>query len=154
MTIRSNFLALAALLLLMISHAVAGDCCLRCGCEQHVRKVCRLVCDTKEVKQTCYSLECEDYCLPGPPRCCCHKSSCGECSKCVQPTCGKVRTKAKLVKREITRKVPITRCVVEVLCDGCCRQQPAEAESKDVAPAAPATLVPEAAVHMPSPPQS
>lgn len=153
MSIRRQLLALAAWLLLTTPLAMAGDCCHRCGCEQQVRKVCRLVCDTKEVKQTCYSLECEDYCLPGPPQCCCHKASCGECAKCVQPTCGKVRTKAKLVKREITRKVPITRCVVEVLCTGCCQAKQVDVHPQDAAPVAPATLAPETPVNMPAPPQ-
>ena len=152
MIARHTVLLLVVGLVLGTVPASAGDCCHRCGCEQQVRKVCRLVCDTKEVKETCYSLECEDYCLPGPPQCCCHKSSCGECSKCVKPTCGKVRTKAKLVKREITRKVPITKCVVEVLCTGCCQHKQADVVQNEAAPAMPATLVPETPINMPAPP--
>jgi hypothetical protein len=130
----------------------ASDCCERCGCQQHCRKVCRVVCDTKDVKETCYSLVCEDYCLHGPPPCC-TKSKCGGCSDCATATCGPVRTRAKLVKREITRKVPVAKCVVETLCNGCCGQGAIPKTARLETPLLPAAVVPDASSNMPAPPE-
>lgn len=150
---------LAVLLVTFMSSSAAianaSNCCDRCGCKQHCRKVCRVVCDTKEVKETCYSLVCEDYCLPGPPACCTKSKcgGCGSCNHCATATCGKVRTKAKLVKREITRKVPITKCVVETLCDGCCGICAVPKTEHEELPLAPATLVPDASHSIPAPPE-
>jgi len=108
------------------------DCCSRCG----VRMVCKVVCEMKTVKKSCWVVECEDFCVP-MPRCTlgcktgCGKKSCGGCgdSCCgdscdstgrpmVPPKCGKVRTRKKLVKKEIACKVPVYKCVV--VCPGDC----------------------------------
>jgi len=134
--------------------ARAGSCCERCGCQQQCRKVCRLVCDTKEVKETCYSLVCEDYCQPGPPACCA-KSKCNGCSSCAHGTtvtCGPVRTRARLVKREITRKIPITKCVIETLCNGCCDQDFVSKTVQAAVPIVPVTSSLEDGLDIPAPP--
>jgi hypothetical protein len=90
--------------------ALAGDHCHTCGCCEHVEKVCRVVCEMKDVKTTVYDLECEDFCVA------CKSKDCG-CHKV--PVCGKVRTKKKLVKIECVKKVPTYKCVVEYLCPRC-----------------------------------
>lgn len=99
----------------------AGDCS-RCGQACCARKVCRVVCEMKEVKETKYSIECEDFCVPGPS--CCRTKACTRCGgkscdDCQIPTCGPVRTRKKLVKTEVTKKVPTYKCVVVDLCPQC-----------------------------------
>jgi hypothetical protein len=89
------------------------DCCSHCGQKCHVKKVCRVVCEEKEVKTPKYSVECEDFCVPGKS----HKHGCA-----YVPTCGCVRTRKKLVKTEEVKKVPSTKCVVEYLCEDCCQR--------------------------------
>lgn len=102
--------------------AEAGTCCARCGCTRGVHKYCRLVCEEKEVKKTCYSTEAEDFCVPG------RSIRCGEaCDGCEhytvwQPTCARVRTRHKLVKREVVTKRPSWKWVVEDLCGDCCHE--------------------------------
>jgi hypothetical protein len=126
------------------------DCtCNHCGCPAHCHKVCHVVCEMKDVKVTCYCCRAEDLCIPGPSQkcgavcepnpCClahptdcdscnsggCCSSGCGQC-KCEtrtlwQPTCsGDIRTVHKLIKYEVTKKVPTYKWVVEYCCDQCC----------------------------------
>ena len=113
------------------------DCCSRCG----VKKVCKVVCEMKEVKKTCWEVECEEFCVPlpglGKSRCadqgCCEVTGCGdECSDgcendvcqslrerpMVPPKCGEVRCRKKLVKKETTCEVPVYKCVLVPAC-GC-----------------------------------
>ncbi len=52
------------------------------------------MCEMKEVKETKYKCECEDFCVPG------HSQLHG-CKEI--PTCGEVRTRKKLVKYEEVR---------------------------------------------------
>ncbi len=170
----------AAICLLMSYPAEAGkcappscgtpSCCGQCGshraCQKRVRRV---VCEMKEVKKVCWSVECEAFQPLRPagltrtgcgspcgdvscgtscePSC---GQSCRERSKCV--TCcepGKARCKKKLMKREITVKVPVYKCVVEYVCSGCCTTgcaegQPVKAASPAVAPTKPAPVPKEA----------
>lgn len=100
-----------ALTAIAFQNAFAGDHCRRCGCCQDVEKVCRVVCEMKDVKTTVYDFECEDFCVA------CRSKKCG-CQKI--PVCNKVRTKKKLVKIECVKKVPTYTCVVEYLCPRCC----------------------------------
>jgi hypothetical protein len=104
---------LAALVALVASPLYAGapGSCRHCGCCEHVRKVCRVVCEMEEVKKVAYCCETEDFCIPGPS----HKCGCKEI-----PSCGEVRTRHKLVKKEEVKMVPKYRCVVEYLCPHCC----------------------------------
>ncbi len=111
-----------AVLLPCKAPAVADQRCSRCGCCEGVHKYCRLVCEEKEVKKTCYSSVVEDFCVPG------RSIPCGEaCDGCEhytvwQPTCARVRTRHKLVKREIVTRRPSWKWVVEDLCGDCCHE--------------------------------
>ncbi len=117
----------------------AGKCC-HCGSCAPCKKVCRIVCEMKKVEITCWDVECEDFCPLLPrlgrdpcspsassdctpePSCC---GSCGPCTsgcpeRCIKPPkCGLMRTKKKLVKRTVTREVPVYKCVVECVCCDC-----------------------------------
>jgi hypothetical protein len=105
------------LLILLVALAVsplyagAPVACSHCGCHEQVRKVCRLVCEIEEVKKVTYCCEAEDFCIPGPS----HNCGCQEI-----PSCGEVRTRHKLVKKEEVKKAPKYKCVVEYLCPHCC----------------------------------
>jgi hypothetical protein len=61
-------LAVVALISFAARYAIAGgghcDGC-GCGCGDG-SKVCRLVCEEKEIEVTCYDSKCEDFCEPGP----------------------------------------------------------------------------------------
>lgn len=97
-------------------YAAGVRSCHQCGSCNHVRKVCRIVCEIEEVKEVVYDCECEDFCIPGPLQKCGCREVC---------TCGKVRTRRKLVKHEVIKKVPKHKCVVEYLCSPCCNARPA-----------------------------
>jgi hypothetical protein len=112
---------LAGLATLTCNSAWADDCCIHCGCHAHLQKVCRLVPDEKKVTKTHYDVKCEDICLPGRS----HKCGCEWI-----PSCGKVKTVKKLVKVDVTKKVPSFKCVVETICCDCC-QRLAAAEDQD-----------------------
>ncbi len=117
------------------------ESCGGCG----VQKTCKVICETKKVKKTVWVVECEEFCAPLPncERSC--KSSCGGgcgdsgcdsgCSSdpcdslrrpLVPPKCGKVRSRKKLVKKEITCEVPVYKCVV-VCCNAGCNSGCGEA---------------------------
>ena len=145
---RPASLCIAIVCLLVPAHALpAGDClsncCASCGCAHHCRKVCVPKCDFKEVKEVEWVVECEDFCVPG--RSCpagCSHDECGNCATCYSPSCGHVRTRKKLVRIEVTRRVPVTKCEVVTLCDHCCRHaaiSPATTEERLAASAAAAT---------------
>jgi len=119
--------------------ALAADGCCQCGNDCGVRKVCRLVCEEKKVEEVCYTCECEDYCLPPPShRGCLHEDhvcvdqdceSCERSPRCkiewfdwTPKGCAKLRTRNKLVKYVVEKKVPTYKWVVEDLCDGCCQR--------------------------------
>lgn len=128
----------------------AQDGCGGCGC----RKVCKVVCEMKQVKKHVWVVECEEFCapLPGLGRGCapCGDAICepgygedgcggegrpGPCASLykpmVPPKCGKVRCRKKLVKKEVTCEVPVYRCVV--VCGGGgpgCREEPCGANAE------------------------
>jgi len=116
--------------LLAMCGSLRGEapCCQGCGCQPCTRKVCKLVCESKKVPTPVYSVECEDFCLPGPSVKCkvpcgcpdgCH-SGCHKGYKVVyKPTCGKVRTRANLVVGKKEKEVPSYKCVVEEVCARC-----------------------------------
>ena len=124
---------------------VAPDCCSRCSVRTHCQQfTCQVVCEMKDVKKTCWVVECEEFAplLPGCRQRCkagrcgvascgsggCEVASCGSggcgtasCGKCdVPPRCGKARVKKKLVKKSTTVKVPVYKTVVQNLCTACC----------------------------------
>lgn len=104
------------------------ECCNCCG----VRKTCKVVCEMKKVKKTCWVVVCEEFCTSLPGRRC--KSSCGDSGCCgdtcasrgkpmVRPKCGKVRVRKKLVKKTIICEVPVYKCIVVCCnsgCNACC----------------------------------
>ena len=126
------------------------ESCGRCG----VQKTCKVICETKKVKKTTWVVECEEFCAPLPGCRSSCKSACGNgcgsgsgcdsgcdngCSSdpcaslrrpIVPPKCGKVRTRKKLVKKEITCEVPVYKCVV-VCCNAGCNAGCGEAASAE-----------------------
>lgn len=119
--------------------ALAGHgCCAHCGCRCDCQKVCRLICEEKKVEVVCWGCKCEDFCIPGPskPGCKHCDTLCETCddgcdSSAVHaepfhfvwrewiPGCAHVHTKAKLMKKTVTKKVPSFKWVVEDLCAHC-----------------------------------
>jgi hypothetical protein len=133
----------SAISLLLVNCSVCfGACCQRCGCHATCDKVCRVVCETKEVKEPVYDCECEEFCLPGKSQRCVTYDECGCRQVVYTPTCGTVRTRNKLVKRTETKKVPSYRWVVEDLCERCATEctSHAAADNSGVAPADPFAL--------------
>jgi len=81
--------------------AADGDCgpAVKPSCA----KCCQVVCEWKEVKKTIWAVECEEFCTPSPG--------------CF--SYGKARVRKKLLRKEITVKVPVYRCVpVTCTCGG------------------------------------
>lgn len=96
----------------------AGEACPRCGvC---LKKVCRPVCETKEVKEVEWGVACEEFCVPGPSRRVACADDCGRPATQWVPACGQVRTRKKLVKKEVAKQVPSVRWVVETVACDCC----------------------------------
>jgi len=143
-------LSLLAVLAGMTANAQEGDGCGQCGCRQRVRKVCRVVCGLKKVKQVRWGCRDDDVCLPGPCSKACVDDGCASC-KVFMPTCGKVRSRKRLIRYIEEIEVPIYLDVIEEVCSECGEidgypvQPPQE---KSVAPAAPAP-VDSAAIHSP-----
>jgi hypothetical protein len=118
------FLLVAA----FVNQALAGDgcCCGHCGCA-NVKKVCRLVCEMKDVTTYEYEAECKDICLPGKSTCCGHhwEPDCHAWLGCKkvhdwQPHCScHIRHQKLLVKVPVKKKVPSYPCVVDCICNQC-----------------------------------
>jgi len=110
--------------LLAVTSWAGGHRCCHCGRESGCQKVCRLVCETKEVTKVTYDCKCEDICVPGPstrtPAC-----SCGSCDECGRkayiwtPHCAQVKTRKVPVKREEKVLKPTYKWVVEYVCGQC-----------------------------------
>jgi hypothetical protein len=90
-----------------------------------------VVCEMKTITKHCWCVECEEFCAPLPnlgldgKGCCasCGVQGCGGscpsgCDACPPPKCGKVRSRKRLIKKEITYQVPVYKCVVVPTC-GC-----------------------------------
>ncbi len=141
--------------------------CAVCGAQAPVKKVCRLVCETKKVEETVWEVQCEEFCPLLPKlfgkKCGCGDPSCGQdlavCGGCEAgcgkelptPQCGKPRCKKTLVKKTITKEVPVYRCVVESVCEQC---GGAEAAGGAPAPAAPGQKAAPAPPPPPPPPKA
>lgn len=113
--------------LLLAGPAMALECCQRCGHACECCKTCRLVPSTKKVTKNVYHTECEDFCVPAHSAHEICRDECGRRQVVVTPRCGEVRTRKKLIKKEVTEEVPSTKCVVEYLCPACaaaCQQGP------------------------------
>jgi hypothetical protein len=174
----------AAACLVMVGTAIADEAacdpgcgstvsnCCQCGCKAPCKKVCRVVCEMKKVEVTCWEVKCEDFCAPLPAcgrSCgesgCGTESSCGGCDpckdgccceKCVKPPkCGKVRCKKTLVKKTVTKEVPVYKCVVDYVCCDCCGSgcsttepaAPAPPKAKSAQTDSPAAPVPLTSLH-------
>jgi len=74
----------------------------RCDCQ--CDKVCEPKCTTKKVKITCWECVCKKVCMAG--------KSCG-----CQGTCDKSRVVKHLIRKTITKEVPIVKC--EAVDAGC-----------------------------------
>lgn len=121
---QSILLAATALLLACAARAEAGRFfCHHCGCCQNCKKICRLKCEKKKDTKTEYVCECEDFCVPGPSKKCGVKveRDCDGHHRTIlwQPTCARVRTRKKLVKKEVTKEVPDYKWEVEEYCCVC-----------------------------------
>ncbi len=103
--------------------AEAGHHCGRCnGCGGY--KYCKLVPEVTKTTVYEYYLQCEDFCVPGRSKCigtCCKPdcNGCCHCEKVMQPTCGCVRTKGKLMKVPVVKEKCGWKCVVVHVCSGC-----------------------------------
>ncbi len=150
------------------------NCCAHCGHRGCCEKYCKIVCEMKEVKKYVFEVKCSEFCPVNPccgrDGCCCDQSSgqgvagdtcchsCKACDACAgeqakadrmkTPTCGKNRVKKTLVKKEVTCKVPVYKCVVTYACASCgagvpsgsATPAPAAAPAKPVAPPPPAPM--------------
>jgi hypothetical protein len=128
----SELLFRASLLTLCIVGAVAvslcsaqtPSCCSSCGCSQ-LQKVCRTVPEVKKETKTKWIVECEEVCLPGRTQCvdeCVTDPNSLTGSSIVttrQPSCGRIITKKKLVKKTEIIEKPGFKCVVETVCQQC-----------------------------------
>ncbi len=118
-----SFLLLAVALACSEWSAVYADCCSHCGCNDNsCCKVCCLVPEVKKVTKPVYDCECEDFCVPGKSECCVGCDECGNRKLIYTPTCGRVRTRAKLVKKTETKEVKTFKCVVVDMCARCAQQ--------------------------------
>ena len=104
--------------------------------------MCRLVPEIKKTTTFCYDVKCEDFCLPGPSKCCGWKcvpnTCCGigtgfhkepiEGKPC---SCGHPRVRKVLVKIPVTKETKVWVCKVERVCCGCgCSQLDAKATAE------------------------
>ena len=128
-------LALVALVSLANWARAGSGCCAHCGCAAGCQRVCRLVCENKKVTTTCWGVQNEEFCIPGPstPNCEHCETVCEENdpkAPCTQPKKfvwtewissghAKVHTKKKLMKKTVTKTVPSFKWVVEDLCPQC-----------------------------------
>lgn len=108
-----SLVLLAAIAAFAVRSTGGEGCCHHCGCNCHVKKVCKLICEDKKVPEISYDVKCEDICLHG------HSHKCG-CEWI--PTCKRVKTIKKLVKHESTKVVPHYKCIVETYCSKCCQK--------------------------------
>ena len=150
---------LAVAIISMLSAVAAAECCRDCGCHCDCCKVCRCVPDIKKVPKITYDCECEDFCVPGPSKCCGFKTVCPDnCCGCplfnhahrepvFEPGCSaKIYTRHKLIKKEEIKEVCSWKWEVVDLCPhckSCCKHHHASAEPGTPA-AAPARAVADA----------
>jgi len=107
-------------------------------------------------KDRCRDPGCEDPGQGCGGKCCegcaskCGSRCAGKCcdpckTRCPPPPrCGHTKCVKKLVKKEYEVEVPVYKCVVKHLCDGCCKAEPAPAPPATKAKAAAAPSLPPA----------
>ena len=87
----------------------------------------------KDVKQKCWCVESVEYTVPTPPNAGlifkslfgCNGACTMNCTRCQPARCGEVRTRQVLVEKEVTRRVPVYKCVSVPSC-GCSDDEPTE----------------------------
>lgn len=124
----------------LVSQAQAGGCgnCPQCG--GGCQKVCRVKCEMRTVTTFKYCCKCEDFCLPGPSKCC-GKKWVPDCASLFgghyeqvwgPPCCGRVRHRKVLLKIPVTKQVPAYTCEVVNLCGKCGMAQVDEAATAEM----------------------
>jgi len=108
-----------AILLAAGQTALAQTCCDHCGCRTSCRKVCRVVCEVQKVPKVVYDCECEEFCLPGPSVRTTECDECGHKHHVYTPTCGKLQTRTKMIKRTEFEEKVVYKWVVENVCCDC-----------------------------------
>jgi len=136
-------MALAVLAMAASVLRAAEGHCVRCGCGD-CGKICRLVCEEKELKVNCWDSKCEEICVPGPCKLGCQHSApaCVDCGAAADGTCGapcdagarsarkfvwrdtipgcaRIFVQKKLLKKVETKKVKTYKWVLEDLCGEC-----------------------------------
>src|SRR5581483_3942881 len=119
-------LVFVALTTVVVNAEPQSSSCPDCGCSK-VRKVCKLVCETKEDIDYEYDVDRDDYCLPATSKIRGRKWL-PDCDALFgwrkvliwQPRCEcKIHTRKTLVKVPVVKKVPVYNCVVERVCCQC-----------------------------------
>jgi hypothetical protein len=112
--------------------------CARCGAVAPCKKVCKLVCEEKNVEVVCWGCKCEEFCVPGPgcPKCEHSKCVCENCKDgepigkvCSEPkrfvwkdwlpSWGEMYSRTKLMRKTEMVKVPTYKWVTEDVCCNC-----------------------------------
>jgi hypothetical protein len=119
------------------SHGNCSACPRGCGhfqCDCQCNTVCQPTIEMKKIEEVCWECECKTVCLAGP--------SCG-----CKGTCGLSRQVKRLIRKTVTREVPVVKCnAVEGAACGCGAGEPA---------VVPGTMAPEAPMPAaPMPPAS
>ena len=137
----------SSFVLLTARDSDAGDrCCVHCGCQQQVKKVCRIEKVDKKITVTCWGAQDEEFLIgdPSTP----DKEHCETvCTKnsedklddkvCASPkalkwtswipgNCATVFTKTKLMKKTVTKTVPSYKWVIEDVCAQCKANPPSK----------------------------
>ncbi|QDU25213.1 hypothetical protein ETAA8_02760 [Anatilimnocola aggregata] len=118
------YLFAAAIVAISTALTIAQECCVTCGCNVCIRKVCHVKCEIKKVPKIEYSCECEDFCVPGPSKKCGYECTpgCDGCSQCKVnwvPQCAEVHTRHKLKKTTVDKEEKTYKWVVETFCEQC-----------------------------------
>ncbi len=134
---RSALITASFMLLASASKIFSGGLgCQKCGCPDECRKICRLECVDRKITTTCWGLNEDDFCLPGPscPGCGHEEIVCDDCDAPGGPpwvptirfwrewspsSRSKLFTRKKLMKKTMTKAVPGYKWVVEDLCPLC-----------------------------------
>jgi hypothetical protein len=110
------------------------ESCARCGCTDHLRKVCRWQCEEAENKIPAFSCQCEDIVIPGKSPAC--YESCGPHASSQWlgnhlnglfprhlwglPCECRVKTVKVLLRSDKTMKKKVWKPVIETACKRCC----------------------------------
>lgn len=114
--------------------------CVRCGCAE-CETVCRLEPETRKVGTTCWGVKYEEFCVTGPAcreervceEACCPDGGTEQSGtakiesqpktwtwwKWSPPRSARVFTRAKLMKKTVTKSAPGYKWVVEPMCSAC-----------------------------------